>query len=136
MWTTFSGHVWADFHIWKCTLDPEHSPSNSIATLNTRNIVISSDEPSFWIGYWSKSMTILKKCPIFSVFCIFLPKERSVWHYLYIFGKVRKGAKTFVNRAKQVAVFLVPWEIWPKKEISGSFMEHAVMFLNVVTKCD
>ena len=89
---------------------------------------------------WCKSVDnifwLLKKCPIFSVFCIFLHKETSVWHYLYIFVKIRKGATTFVNRAKQVAMFLVPWEFWPKKEIGGSFMEHAVMFLNVVTNCD
>ena len=47
-----------------------------------------------------------------------------------------KGATTFVNGAKQVAVFVVPWEFLPKKEIGSSFIEHAVRFLNVVTKCD
>ena len=34
-----------------------------------------------------------------------------------MFVKRKKGATTFVKRAKQVAVFLVPWEIRPKKEI-------------------
>ena len=51
-----------------------------------------------------------------------------------IFVKLSKGATTFVNRAKQVAVFLVLWVFWPKKEIGDCFIEHAVLFLNVVTK--
>ena len=42
----------------------------------------------------------------------------------------------FVKRTKQVAVFLGPWEFRPKKEISDSFIEHAVPFLDVVTICD
>ena len=132
----FSGYFWVDFQIWKCALDPEHSPSNSIATLSARNVIISSDYPSFWCRYWSEYMTIFKKCPIFSVFCVFLNKEWSLWHYLYIFVKLIKGATTVGNGPKHVAVFLGPWEIWPKKEISGSFIEHYVEFLNVVTKCD
>ena len=70
----------------------------------------------------------------FSIFS-FLNKEWSVWHYLSIFVKLSKGATTFVNGAKQVAVFSVLWEFWPKKEIGDSFIEHAVLFLNVVTKC-
>ena len=81
-------------------------------------------------------MTLFKKCPIFSVFCVFLNKEWSLWHYIYIFVKLSKGATTFVTGAKQVAMFLVPWAFWPKKEITGSFIEHAVRFPNVVTKCD
>ena len=81
-------------------------------------------------------MTIFKKCPIFSVFCVFLNEKSSMWHYLYIFVNLSKGATTFVKRTKQVAVFLGPWEFWPKKEISDSFIEHAVLFLDVVTKCD
>ena len=117
-------------------LDPEHSSFNGIATLNTINVVISSDYPSLLHRYWSKYMTISKKCPIFSVFCMFLNKEWAMWHYLYIFVKLIQGATTFVKRVKQVAVFLGPWECWPKKEICGSFIEHAVMFLNMVTKCD
>jgi hypothetical protein len=36
-------NIWADFYIWKCTLDLEHSASNRIATVNTRNVIISSD---------------------------------------------------------------------------------------------
>ena len=44
---------------------------------------------------------------------------------IYIFVKLIKEATTFVNSAKQVAVFLRPWEFWPKKEIGGSFVEHA-----------
>ena len=55
-------------------------------------------------------------------------------HYLYIFVKLGQGATSFVNRAKGVAVFLGPWENSPKKEIDSSCIEHAVMFLNVVTK--
>ena len=70
--------IQADFHIWKCTLDPEQSPSKSIATLNTRNVIISSDYPSFLYRFRPKYMTIFKKCPIFSVFCVFLNKERSM----------------------------------------------------------
>ena len=38
----------------------------------------------------------------------------------YIFVKLYKGATTFVKRAKQVAVFLWPWEFCPKKEVGGS----------------
>ena len=53
-------------------------------------------------------MTIFKKRPVFAVFCVFLNKEWSVCHYLYIFVNLRKEATTFVNEAKQVAVFLVP----------------------------
>ena len=56
--------------------------------------------------------------------------------YLYIFIKLSKDATTFVNRVKHLAVFLVLWEFWPKQQISGSCIEHAVIFLNVVTKCD
>ena len=117
------------------TLDPEHSPSNSIATLNNRNVIMSSGYPSFLCRYWSQYMTISKKCPIFSVFCVFLNKEWFAWLYLYIFVKLSKGATTFVKRVKQVAVFPDPWEFWPKKEIGCNFIEHAVMFLNVVTIC-
>ena len=80
-------------------------------------------------------MTILKKCPIFSVFCVFLNKEGSVWHYLYIFVNLSKRATTLVKRAKQVAVFPLPWEFWPKRGIGDIFVEHAVLFLNVVRKC-
>ena len=32
----------ADCHIWKYILDPEHSLSNSKATLDTRNVIVSS----------------------------------------------------------------------------------------------
>ena len=72
----------------------------------------------------------------FQYFVFFLNNELSMWYYLYIFVKLSKGATTFVNRVKHVAVFLVLWETWPKKEIGSSFIEHAVLFLNVVTKCD
>ena len=78
---------------------------------------------------------MMKKCPIFSVFCLFLNKEWSVWHYLYIFVNLSKRATTFVKRAKQVAVFPLPWEFWPKRGIGDIFVEHAVLFLNVVRKC-
>ena len=81
-------------------------------------------------------MTIFKKCPIFSVFCVFLNEKWSMWHYLYILVNLSKGATTFVKRTKQVAVFLILWEFWPKKAISDHFIEHAVLFLDVVTKCD
>ena len=100
------------------------------------NVIISSDYHSLLLRHWSRCMTIFKKCPIFSVFCVFLNNELSMWYYLYIFVKLSKGATTFVNRVKHVAVFLVLWETWPKKEIGSSFIEHAVLFLNVVTKCD
>ena len=76
-----------------------------------------------------------KSVQFFSVFHVFLNKEWSGWHYLYIFVYLSKRATTFVKWAKQVAVFLLPWEFWPKKEISNIFVEHAVLFLNVVTKC-
>ena len=39
------------------------------------NVIISSDQHSFMLRHWSKAMTIFKKCPIFSVFCVFLNKE-------------------------------------------------------------
>ena len=52
-----------------------------------------------------------------------------------IFVKLRKGATTFVKRAKQVAVFPVPWEISPQKEIGNNFIEDGFLFLNVVTNC-
>ena len=71
----------------------------------------------------------------FSVFCVFLNKEWSVWHYIYIYVNLSKRATTFVKRAKQVVVFPLPWEFWPKREIGDIFVENAVLFLNVVTKC-
>ena len=112
-------------------------PSRNIENVLTLwNVIISSDYHSLLLRHWSRSMTILKKGPIFSVFCVFLNNELSMWYYLYIFVKLSKGATTFVNRVKHVAVFLVLWETWPKKEIGSSFIEHAVLFLNVVTKCD
>jgi hypothetical protein len=43
VWLCKNENIWADFHIWKCTLDPQHSASNRIATVNTRNVIISSD---------------------------------------------------------------------------------------------
>ena len=112
-------------------------PSPNIENVLTLwNVIISSDYHSLLLRHWSRSMTIFKKCPIFSVFCVFLNNEWSIWYYLYRFVKLSKGATTFVNRVKHVAVFLVPWEFWPKKEVGGSFIEHVVIFLNVVTKCD
>ena len=55
---------------------------------------------------------------------------------MYIFVNLSKWATTFVKRTKQVAVFVEPWEFWPKKAIDDSFIGHAVLFLGVVTKCD
>ena len=67
---------------------------------------------------------------------MFFSIRNDLCDIIYIYVKLSKGATTFVNGAKQVAVFVVPWEFLPKKEIGGSFIEHAVRFLNVVTKCD
>ena len=85
---------------------------------------------TIWLAfsYQSNDRNLFKKCPIFSVFCVFLHKERSVWHYLYIFVNLSKGATPFVNRAKWVAVFLVPWECWPKKEI-GDILLSMLLYL-------
>jgi hypothetical protein len=51
-----------------------------------------------------------KKCPTFSVFCVFLNKEWSAWHHFYISVKLSKRGTILVNRAKWEAVLLVPWE--------------------------
>ena len=68
----------------------------------------------FLVRHWSKSITICKKYPIFSVFCVFLNEKWSMWHYLYILVNLSQGATSFVKRTKQVAVFLVPWEFCQK----------------------
>ena len=106
------------------------SPSPNIENVLTLwNVIISSDYHSFLLRHCSKSMTIFKNCPIFSpVFCVFLNNEWSIWYYLYIYVKLCKGATTFVNRVKHVAVFLVPWEFWPKREIGGSFILFIYIF--------
>ena len=93
----------------------------------TSNLTCWDIGQSLWL-FW-------KSVQFFSVFCVFLNKEWSVWHYIYIYVNLSKRATTFVKRAKQVVVFPLPWEFWPKREIGDIFVENAVLFLNVVTKC-
>ena len=102
---------------------------------NIENVVTLWDV--IWLAFFRVEtlVKVYEKCLVVSVFCGFLNKEGSVWHCLYIFVNLSKGATTFVKRAEKVAVFLVPWESFPKKEIGDSFIEQAVLLLNVVTKC-
>ena len=95
-------------------------------------MIISSNLYSFLMRYWSKCMSVFKKCLIFSVFCVFLNKEWSVSHDLYIFVNLSNVAAFLVKKAKWGTVFLTLWEFWPKKEICQKFIENTILLIEVV----
>ena len=95
-------------------------------------MIISSNSYSFLMRYWSKCMSVFKKCPIFSVFCVFLNKKWSVSHDLYIFVNLSNVAAFLVKKVKWGTVFLIPWEFWPKREICQKFIENTIILIGVV----
>ena len=91
--------------------------------------VMSCDQHSFLLRHWSKSMTILKKCPIFQYF-VFFSMRNDLCDIIYIYLQIlAKGLQVLLRELSKWLCFWDRGKFDPKRKLVTVFQSMLFHFL-------